>query len=887
MPNVQLRVDVVGEGPRVDGDGAAVPEAPNRPAFASQTVDLGVSTASRGLAVDVAPASAYVEPGTEAEVDVRVETSDGEPASGAQVAVAVVDEAVLAAADYDVGDPLESFYPRSEGGVRARLFRESVLLASLDAFDVGGRAPETHRQMQMRSASGAEETADSERGGEIALRRDFRPLAHFEPALETSDDGRASLQFEMPDNVTRYRILAVAASGSERFGTGSDHLTAQLPVRVEPSMPRLLRWGDRADLPVLVHNQTEQKREVRIAARTANLSLQEPRGVRLTVPAKDRVEYRFASETDRPGTARVQFGLASERRNDAAEVEIPVRTPGTRESFAAHGTLDEGVAVRSVQVPADALPSFGGLDVTTSSTALQELADAFLYVVDAPYECTEMYASRVLAIDALRDVSEAFRTDEMPDDAELESTMREDLDALVHLQRDTGGFPVWKRSNESDPYVSVHAAHALATGVDRGLDGLREPLRRAVEYLRDIDEHVPKNWSQEVRSSVEAYAHYVLRKAGAPQPGRVAELADGTIGEELSVEAAAWLVSTLAAMPSGGAELQRLRRKLEDRVVEESGAAHVTAEYEESEHLVMHSSSRADALALEALLRVSAPDDLLEKFVQGLLGDRTKGRWAGTQENVFALRALKAYFDEKESETPDFGADLWLGEGYLGRHEYRERTVRRKQVRIPMSVLRDRADGGRMSLRLDHSGGVGRMYYRIALDSVSRSRQLEPVERGFAVERRYDSVDGKEEVRREEDGSWRIEAGSRVRVEVEMVVPSERHHVALEDPVAAGFEPLNPAVATTEPVPGDGSTDVDLPWWRLGPWFEHQNLREERAEAFTTELEAGVYSYSYVVRATTPGEFVVPRPTAREMYHPETHGRGATDRITIVPSQDE
>jgi len=70
-------------------------------------------------------------------------------------------------------------------------------------------------------------------------------------------------------------------------------------------------------------------------------------------------------------------------------------------------------------------------------------------------------------------------------------------------------------------------------------------------------------------------------------------------------------------------------------------------------------------------------------------------------------------------------------------------------------------------------------------------------------------------------------------------------------------------------------------WWWRRTWYEHQNLRDERVEAFASLLWEGVYSYSYVARATTPGAFVVPPPKAEEMYHPETFGRGGTDRVVI------
>ena len=119
------------------------------------------------------------------------------------------------------------------------------------------------------------------------------------------------------------------------------------------------------------------------------------------------------------------------------------------------------------------------------------------------------------------------------------------------------------------------------------------------------------------------------------------------------------------------------------------------------------------------------------------------------------------------------------------------------------------------------------------------------------------------DVRRDADGTWHIKAGAKVRVRLTMVAPSRRYHVALVDPLPAGLEAMNPALAVTgrsrairtrrQKRSGYGW------WWRH--WFEHQNLRDERVEAFTSLLWEGVYNYSYVARATTPGTF---RRSARE-----------------------
>ena len=150
-------------------------------------------------------------------------------------------------------------------------------------------------------------------------------------------------------------------------------------------------------------------------------------GYAVTVPANDRVEVRFPTTTAGAGTARFQFGAIDANQPsiaDAAVVDLPVYTPATTEAFAVYGEIDEsGAVMQPLRPPSAALPNYGGLEVTISSTALQALTDAFIYLVRYPYECSEQLASRILGVSALRDVLTAFEAEGLPSPAEIESTM--------------------------------------------------------------------------------------------------------------------------------------------------------------------------------------------------------------------------------------------------------------------------------------------------------------------------------------------------------------------------------------------------------------------------------------------------------------------------------
>ena len=126
-----------------------------------------------------------------------------------------------------------------------------------------------------------------------------------------------------------------------------------------------------------------------------------------------------------------------------------------------------------------------------------------------------------------------------------------------------------------------------------------------------------------------------------------------------------------------------------------------------------------------------------------------------------------------------------------------------------------------------------------------------------------------------------MKAGAKVKVNIQIVAPSRRYHVAMVDPLPAGLEILNPALAITDGV--SQKISMKQPWWWWSrPWYDHQNMRDERAEAFARMMWGGVYNYSYYAKATTVGTFIVPPTKAEEMYHPEIFGRSASTKVVVL-----
>lgn len=908
LPNVYARVSVVGKAPWGKRE---------RPAIASSQLNLAISQASRTLSVKVLPAEAKLEPGAEVELEALVKDANGAPVSGAEVTLWMADEAVLGLVGYDLPQLLPSFYSDRPDGFSAHHLRTAIALGAPDLAALAqeeqkagalmkSRASAPRREMMPGSpppappmAAPIASMAEPEATGldtigvgysagsapeepTFTVRKNFDALAVFQGALTTDASGRTKVKVKLPDNLTRYRIFSVAVKGDTLFGSGDQILTARLPVMVRPSLPRFLNFGDKAKLPVVIQNQTDKPLEVEVVGQATGVAWIGPAGKKVTVPANNRVEVTFDAEADQVGIAHFRFGaVAAGGRSDAATLSLPVYTPATSEAFATYGSIDkDGAISQPVQRPKEIWTQFGGLQVSLSSTALSELTDAFLYLYVYPFECAEQKASRILSIAALHDVLAAFNAEGLPKPGEIKARMAEDLAFLARLQNSDGGWEYWRRDDDSVPFVSLHVTHAVVRAKLSGHKVDENTLKRALGYLQQIEEKCrSKNYSEQTTRTLSAYAVYVRHLAGDSDTAKAKSLlAELKAEKSLNLEAVGWIWPVLTQTAKGGPEATEIKRLVLNKATETADKAQFTMAYGDGdgEYLLLHSDRRTDAILLYALLGDDPGNALNTKLVRGLLAQRKKGRWESTQENVWVLLALQKYFRTFEKEAPNFIARVWLETQYLGEEAFKGRSNKEAQIEVPMDSVPDK-----QSKLIVGKTGPGRLYYRVGMNYAPKSLRLPAENRGFTVERKFRGIDNASDVSQAENGDWTVKAGAKVEVELTMVVPERRYHVALVDPLAAGLEPLNPVLLGTPPVSAGGEVRESRDWWSWWRWYEHENMRDERVEAFASLLYPGVYTYKYTALATTPGEYVLPPTKAEEMYSPETFGRTATGRLVV------
>ncbi|HEX2679349.1 MAG TPA: alpha-2-macroglobulin family protein, partial [Polyangiales bacterium] len=442
-PNVTIMVSLVGSRELRDPGTDAKRLVP---AYASGSVALTVPVAEQRLEVIAKPAVAELEPGGHTRIEVTVRDAAHAPVANAETCVIVVDEAVLAMAQYEPGDPIAAMFPELPPDVDSFDTRAYLRLANAERSQRGrpvllqsrgglgrlgrgagggGMVAEAAMAAPAPMAPGARHkgmvAAEDKAAGNAVrqaapvLRQSFSSIALFAPKLVTDANGVARTELVLPDDLTRYRIFALAAANGDHFGHGEGTVTARKQLMLRASPPRFLSFGDRFELPVVIENQAASVQSVQLAGRAANAAFTAARGLRVEVPAHDRVEVRLPMAALAAGRATLQLVVKSDAASDATQLSLPVWTPATDEAFATYGSLaQEKVVAQPVHAPSDVFPEFGGLEIATSSTQLAALTDALRYVNEYPFECSEQLASRAITLLALRDVLASFVGAQVP-----------------------------------------------------------------------------------------------------------------------------------------------------------------------------------------------------------------------------------------------------------------------------------------------------------------------------------------------------------------------------------------------------------------------------------------------------------------------------------------
>ncbi len=814
----------------------------SKPAWKFGIAEINVGEAGHKLQVAVsADKPAYPIRAT-AKVTVQVKLPDGKPAAGAEFALAAVDEALLELQPNGSWDVLHAMLQRRSYGVETSTAQMQV---------VGKR----HYGKKATPAGGG--------GGRAPTRELFDTLLLWKPNVTLDAEGRAQLEVPLNDALTSFRIVAIAESGANYFGTGSVSIRSTQDVQVISGLPPLVREGDSFNGTITLRNTTAHDMKIKVTARAQGnlpaVALTLPERV-VAVAAGQSAEVAWPVQVPE-GIAQLAWEIAAQEQGgqnarDAMKFSQRVlpAVPVTVQQ-ATLFQLDKSAAI-SVAQPAGSLPGRGGLAVALKPSLAGGTEGLMRYFSEYPFSCLEQKTSKAIG---LRDEAGWQKIA-----ADLPTYLDGDGLAYYFPPSDSGAR---RGSDTLTAYLLAATSEAGYAIPQQSRDKMLEGLANFVEgrVTRDF-------WSPQKDLDVRKLAALeALSRYNRVQPAMLGSLQINP-NQWPTSGLLDWiaLLQRVPAIPERQKKLDEAEQILRARL--NFQGTRMGFSNEEGDYwwwLMSGGDANANRLILLELNNPAWREDM-PRLVAGAIGRQQRGHWNTTTANVWGSLALEKFARKFESEPVGGTTRASLEQGGA-------------TVATQAQAWSGAAGGGKLQLPWPKAGGAsaavrftqeGSGKPWVTLQSLAAVPLAQPFSSGYRITRKVEAVEQKQA------GSYT--RGDVLRVTLEIDAQADMTWVVVTDPIPGGATLLGSGLGRDSAI---AQGQEDKPRDRGLGWLAYEERSFEGYRAYYESMPKGRTSVSYTVRLNNAGEFNLPPTRVEALYAPEMFGEIPNRKVVVKAAQ--
>jgi uncharacterized protein YfaS (alpha-2-macroglobulin family) len=824
---------------------------------------ISVPARNKYLNLEVLPDKKEYKPRDPASYTIIARQPDGAPAAGVEVSLGVVDEAIY------------SIRPDSSGAIRKAFYgtrynRVSTHYSNAYYFTgySGGEQMELARNK--RSYQLADFKSESQYA-EARIRKEFKDTAFWRPDVVTDADGRATVKFNLPDNLTTWRATARAVSADLRVGSNVSRVLSRKDLILRLETPRFMTEGDTVTVSGIVHNylDSEKVTQIKLEVTGANLLDAAQQTVMIAKQGEHRIDWRISAQ--QLGNVTLLATAKTNVESDGIELPMPVVPQGLKQTKGGAAAMTDETAEKTftLELPANADPQARSLRIEAAPSIAGAIFGALDYLTSYPYGCTEQTMSsflpNVIVAQTLKDVKSA----KVAPSSELNRKVQRGLDRLYGLQHGDGGWGWW-RDDQTDPFMTAYVVDGLTMARRSGFGVNSYALDRGRSRVKQLLDSGKLESGKPIDPESRAYLVYALNLSGEAD----ARYTNDLFAKRVDLQPYGRALLALALKQRGDSNRARQSAsEIERNARVTDFDAHWESRRRPMPDFNETNDLEATALSLKALAQINPQSALLPKAARWLVANRRHGYyWDSTKHTAFAIFGLTDYLKVSRELSADYTLEIYLnGEPVLSRRV----TASEAAAGQPIVIKREGAAPGSANQVRVVKRGAGALYASATLDYYTREENVAPQSSpDLKLARDYLRLRVSEErgkpVWKLEPLSGELRSGDLIVARLR-VQGARAQYLMIEDPIPAGCEQL-------ERVSGINLDYSEKGW---SDWYNNREFRDQRTVIFA-DYFAGAATFQYALRVQIPGEFKVAPARAELMYQPTAQANTENVKLSIL-----
>lgn len=788
-------------------------------------------------------APALMRPGNPLDVTAQAQGLAGQHA---YVTLSAVDQGVLNITNYPVPDAW------------AWMFAKRAL--GIDAYDLYSRVIE--------AMDGA--TAKLRYGGDMGG-KGLPHAARLNPKVQIVDlfagpvvfdaQGKATLHVQVPDFNGSLRLAALAYT-DRRFGNADGNVTVRAPLVVEPSTPRVMAAGDKAEFSVDLKNLSGKDGVARISVKAGTLIKVDD--ATRSVPLKDGASTTLLMPVTAGGGAGVATLDIHAQLNDYQvdrHFEFAVRPAWPEDIRTVPMAIEDGKPARLDGSLSGLIPATVRSQLTLSTLPPLPYDSALRGLLTYPYGCIEQTTSKGYAALYMDDKTAKALGVPGLTDAQRQAAVESALARIASFQTSNGHFSFWGGTSPIETIMTPYVVDFMLDARDAGFAVPQDVLQKALQRLSDDllaggHPYFSYEYHDHMRIADEAYSGFVLARVNRAPLGTLRAIFDNDRQK---------LVAPLPLVHLGIALKLMGDNERAQKAIDEAFAWNKERPW----YLGDYGSELRDLAVMVALTHtygMNKPEydvkliDWARNATANVLATQQKipyyhWSWSylSTQEQVAIARVAHAF--DAGSNAP-LAASLDVG----GKVEQVPADTFMWTRNLTPAEL---ASG--VAIQPAGKATVFATFDVAGIPSKAPAADASQVD----VRRSYFTTDGK---------PWTgdtLKEGDSLIVELTIEARMNMPDAMVTDLLPGGLEVENLNLGGAQQWEGVVIDGIDMDQHTGAADIVHEEYRDDRYDA-ALRLQRGQAAHVfYLVRAVTPGTYTVPPPLVEDMYRPAVRGIGA------------
>lgn len=719
------------------------------------------------------------------------------------------------------------------------------------------------------------------------VRTNFVDALIWKAHIVTDKNGKAKVDFKIPDNLTTWRTTVRGITKQTDVGQKIDKFISRKNLIVRMETPRFLRQGDELVISTIVHNYLSSAKTTKIefssdhlrligskinSERSAGANFTSKKIYEVEIPANSELRIDWKCKVDYPtGEANLKASALTNEESDAMEVKVPIIPNGVKiiNPLVADYS-DKNVKDKiEFEIPADVDLRTADLSFTLNpslaGTILKSLDDLAGY----PYGCVEQTMSRFLPTLI---VANTFKEINVPLKSKTIEELPKYIDAglkrLYDFQHSDGGWGWWT-NDQTHPYMTAYVVYGMSLARNAGYKIDDNVFTNGVNNLK----HQIENAKPDLDETTLAYMIYAYSTAVKNQnidKSITNELIDVLLKKDLKSYPLSLIAITLNNFDENNKAKDVLER-LKKQVNEEKSFAFWGGQ--EWHYRWQNDNVQGTAFAVKAILNIEGNSDLISKAVNWLLKNKRGYSWRSTQETATVLFALTDYLKVTRELDPDYTVNVFVNDKKIIERNFNSSDIYKENqsIKIKNSNLKK----GKNVIRIEKSG-KGKLYFSGTSEYFTENLADLKNDNGFKIKREYYVLDTG--IRDDKIIYYKklfkgtVKSGQDIFVKTTVESNSDNlDYFILEDMLPSGFE----VVKDLDKYFIDGENDYQYNYHNdFIPWRWHyadREYRDEKVAFFVTTCQKKM-EFSYIIKAQIPGDYKVMPAQGYLMYYPELNG---------------